>query len=212
MLQNVFNMFVDIPESLAINIPGLRDPKSLPHLKRVRQKIKNKLKVAKAQLKCQQEIPKKAKNSPILNDNHMSSNKEEKGMLENSKNICSDHIKLSEKSRNLIPSTSNSISDCVELTHKANTCTNINSVNDKCCNNKLFNNNIDDKTQNEFVKNYDLPLSTEFQINEPTCSQLLLNINSEENDKVSDYNKIDSISQSNVHKSTLNTQISNKSK
>jgi len=45
MLQKVFNMFVNIPEKLAINIPGLRDPSSLPHLQKVRQKIKNKLKL-----------------------------------------------------------------------------------------------------------------------------------------------------------------------
>lgn len=67
MLEKVFNMFVDIPTSLAINIPGLRDASSLPHLKKVRQKIKNKLKVAKAQLKYQQNS-KKVENSSISND------------------------------------------------------------------------------------------------------------------------------------------------
>lgn len=67
MLEKVFNMFVDIPTSLAINIPGLRDASSLPHLKKVRQKIKNKLKIAKAQLKYQQNS-KKVENSSISND------------------------------------------------------------------------------------------------------------------------------------------------
>lgn len=74
MLEKVFNMFVDIPTSLAINIPGLRDASSLPHLKKVRQKIKNKLKVAKAQLKYQQNS-KKVENSFVSNDIFLISNK-----------------------------------------------------------------------------------------------------------------------------------------
>ncbi|XP_060844582.1 recQ-like DNA helicase Blm [Rhopalosiphum padi] len=77
MLQKVFNMFVSIPEKLAINIPGLRDPSSLPHLKKVRQKIKNKLKVAKAQLKNQQKIS-EVKNSSVLDDIFVASDKDEK--------------------------------------------------------------------------------------------------------------------------------------
>lgn len=67
MLQKVFNMFVNIPEELAINIPGLRDPSSLPNLQKVRLKIKNKLKIAKAQLKSQLKITKVE--SPSVFDN-----------------------------------------------------------------------------------------------------------------------------------------------
>jgi len=76
MLQKVFNMFVSIPEKLAINIPGLRDPSSLPHLKKVRQKIKNKLKVAKAQLKNQQKMA-KVESSSVFDDIFVATDKDE---------------------------------------------------------------------------------------------------------------------------------------
>lgn len=75
MLEKVFNIFVDIPTSLAIKIPGLRDASSLPHIKKVRQKIKNKLKVAKAQLKYQQN-PKKVENSSVSSDIFLVSDEE----------------------------------------------------------------------------------------------------------------------------------------
>lgn len=75
MLQKVFNMFVDIPESVAINIPGLRDPSSLANLKRVGQKIKNRLKVAKEQLNCQRKVSKGVEISSINNDNFVLPNK-----------------------------------------------------------------------------------------------------------------------------------------
>lgn len=70
----MFDIFVDIPRSLAINIPGLRDPSSLPHLKKVREKIKHKLKVFKEQLKYQQNS-KKVENSSVSNDIFLISDK-----------------------------------------------------------------------------------------------------------------------------------------
>lgn len=89
MLQKVFNMFVDIPENLALNIPGLRDPSSIPHLKRVRQKIKNKLKFARAQLKNNQELLKKVKISSTLND-ILTISDEKKSIDRISKNIAKE--------------------------------------------------------------------------------------------------------------------------
>jgi len=76
MLQKVFSMFVNIPEKLAINIPGLRDPSSLPHLKKVRQKIKNKLKIAKAQLNSLHKMP-KIESSSVFEDVLVASDKNE---------------------------------------------------------------------------------------------------------------------------------------
>lgn len=89
MLQKVFNMFVNIPEKLAINIPGLRDPSSLPHLKKVRQKIKNKLRVAKAQLKSQQKIP-NIENSSVLDDIFVESDEDENHVNRTSENVFND--------------------------------------------------------------------------------------------------------------------------
>ncbi|XP_022180563.1 Bloom syndrome protein homolog isoform X1 [Myzus persicae] len=97
MLQKVFNMFVSIPEKLAINIPGLRDPSSLPHLKKVRQKIKNKLKVAKAQLKNQQKMP-KVECSSVFDDIFVATDKDESHVNRISENSCDDiHIVNAEK-------------------------------------------------------------------------------------------------------------------
>ncbi|XP_050439513.1 recQ-like DNA helicase Blm isoform X2 [Adelges cooleyi] len=56
ILQKVFNMFINLPENVAVTIPGLRDASSLPHIKKIRQKIINKLNVAKVQLKSQLKI------------------------------------------------------------------------------------------------------------------------------------------------------------
>lgn len=97
MLQKVFNMFVDIPENVAIKIPGLRDPSSLPHLKRVRQKIKNKLKLARSQLKYKQEVSKKLENSFTSNDISTVSDTEIKNIERTTKNIVkSNPISLNE--------------------------------------------------------------------------------------------------------------------
>jgi len=76
MLQKVFNMFVNIPEKLAINIPGLRDPSSLPHLKKVQQKIKNKLNIARVQLKSLHKMS-KVENSSVFEDILFASDKDE---------------------------------------------------------------------------------------------------------------------------------------
>jgi len=89
MLEKVFNMFVNIPEKLAINIPGLRDPSSLPHLQKVRQKIKNKLKVAKAQLKSQQRMT-KVESSSEFDSIFVASDNVENHVNRISKNIVKD--------------------------------------------------------------------------------------------------------------------------
>lgn len=94
MLQKVFNMFVNIPEELAINIPGLRDPSSLPHFKKVRQKIKNKLKIAKSQLKNQQNMSKVESTSVV----DFVSDKDEHRINRISENMFDDdHIVYTEK-------------------------------------------------------------------------------------------------------------------
>ncbi|XP_050061310.1 recQ-like DNA helicase Blm isoform X2 [Aphis gossypii] len=99
MLQKVFNMFVNIPEKLAINIPGLRDPSSLPHLKKVRQKIKNKLRVAKAQLKSQQKIP-NIENSSVLDDIFVASDEDENYVNRISENALDDTQLVHDKKLN----------------------------------------------------------------------------------------------------------------
>ncbi|XP_050527385.1 recQ-like DNA helicase Blm isoform X2 [Daktulosphaira vitifoliae] len=64
ILEKVFNIFTNLPESIAINIPGLRDATSISRIKKIRQKIKNKLNSAKIQLKKQLE------NSKLIGQNY----------------------------------------------------------------------------------------------------------------------------------------------
>jgi len=107
MLQKVFNIFVDIPESVAVNIPGLRDPSSLTNLKKVQQKIKNKLKVAKEQLDCQRKVSKKVEMSLSTNDNVVVPDKKIKEVNRIPENILvNNHMLLYEKSC-MIPTSSN---------------------------------------------------------------------------------------------------------
>lgn len=118
MLQKVFDMFVDIPENLALSIPGLKDPSSLPHFKKVREKIKNKLKVARAQLKSQQEIIKKDESFTILNDNFVRPDKNIKEESRIPKNIVDDnHMQLAEKSKNQINFNRNDDNNSVKLSN-----------------------------------------------------------------------------------------------
>lgn len=99
MLQKVFNMFVNIPEKLAVNIPGLRDPSSLPHLQKVQQKIKKKLKVAKAQLKSQQKMT-KVESFSVFDNIFVASDEDENHVNRISENIVNDEILCFSKNLN----------------------------------------------------------------------------------------------------------------
>lgn len=158
MLQKVFNMFVDIPKNVAINIPGIRNPSSLPHLKRVRQKIKNKLKVAKTQLlEYQQKTSNKYNTPSIKSDMLMSTVKmvkydsqtTQKSNSNNSNFLLTE--KLCDKNKNNMK-LSNLKQDCNKFNiNKTNT---ISNTNTNC--NDIFYNILDNgcisETQNEINK------------------------------------------------------------
>lgn len=184
MLQKVFDMFVDIPENVAINIPGLRDPSSLPHFKKVRQKIKNKLKVARAQLKSQQEIIKKEESLTILNNAFVRSDKNIKEEII-SKNISNDnHILLAEKSKNQI---------------------NLNPNND---NNSLKLSNFHSFSDMSTSSN---SATTQSRLNSLTCTVTSLNVNPKENYKISQ-DKSNINLNVDVQKSTPSSEIMNEGK
>ncbi|XP_025419354.1 Bloom syndrome protein homolog isoform X2 [Sipha flava] len=184
MLQKVFDMFVDIPENVAINIPGLRDPSSLPHFKKVRQKIKNKLKVARAQLKSQQEIIKKENSLNVLNDTFISPDKnikEEKI----SKNISDNNdMLLDEKLENQINLNLNYDNNSVKLS-------NLHSFSDI------------PTSSNSSI--------TQSRLNNLTCTVTSLHFNSKENNKIS-HDKSDFNINVDVQKSTPSSQIMNENK
>ncbi|KAL4134912.1 hypothetical protein QTP88_006597 [Uroleucon formosanum] len=89
MLQKVFNMFVNLPEELAINIPGLRGPSSLSQLQEVQIKIKNQIKIAKAQLKNQLKIT-KVESCSLFDDIFVASDNDENYMNKISEKIVKD--------------------------------------------------------------------------------------------------------------------------
>lgn len=50
MLEQVFNVFLNIPETIIVLIPGFKSSSVLTELKRMRQKIKNKIKIGETRL------------------------------------------------------------------------------------------------------------------------------------------------------------------
>lgn len=193
MLHKVFNMFVDIPKEVAINIPGLRNPSSLPHLKKVRQKIKNKLKIAEAQLKHQQEISKTLENSSIKNKTLTVSDK------------TNSHLLLAEKLCN--PNKNNIKSSC------------FNFDKEQHHNNYLFDNSACvSETQNDINKSNQINLqpckllssTSQTKLKKLTCT-ITSNANMKEIDEISYQNK-SSINLKDIDQNFSNTQIINTSK
>jgi len=137
MLQKVFNMFVDIPECVAVNIPGLRDPSSLSNLKKVRRKIKTKLKIAKDQLNCQQNVLKQFEISSISNDNFVESDKKIKNRNRKPKNnLDENHIPL------------------YETSYMISTCSNENYSNNSPNSQSFSNLNLEVNESNEKINNF----------------------------------------------------------
>lgn len=50
MLENVYNIILSIPDTVVVSIPSLKNPSVLTRLKRMRQKIKNKIKIGEKRL------------------------------------------------------------------------------------------------------------------------------------------------------------------
>lgn len=214
MLLKVFHMFVNLPESIAVNIPGLRDPSSLSHLKKVRQKIKTKLKIAKTQLKSQQELLKKVESSLVSNENVTVYGKhinEEINVIPNT-NLDYNHSFFAEdlcNQTNLnennatklshLQSTCNLKTEVIELSPENNTCTNFTNFNE---------------TKNEVFVNPMLIPSTSTSksiLNNSMCYESSININLK-NNEINYYNSPNFSSDNNGQHFNSNVQIKNKSK
>lgn len=156
ILEKAFNMLVNIPKSLAVNIPGLQGPSALLRLKKVRQKIKNKLKVAKVQLKCQHNISHSVKNNPKTMSNNISQasdygiknfNKSLKNSLDN------NHVPLPEMYNPTTSNTNYSVESSMSIIkpkfHNSNIMTNSNitGYND---------NSVANKTRHDEIKNNEM--------------------------------------------------------
>lgn len=222
MLHKVFNMFVNIPENVAINIPGLRDASSLPHFKKVRQKIKNKLKIAKEQLKHQQEMSKKVESCTVSNDISVINNK--------IKNVNGIPVNSSYEKYKLLPekildpndlnknyvedfnlksqiNKSNQNSPYTELI-----CNEDDYINNKLLKhsdiNKILNNEVHKSNQIHIQPtSSDLPSIIQSRLKNSTSTMTSSNINSEGNEVIDCYENHDLYEQ----KLNSNNQIMNKS-
>lgn len=202
ILHKVFNMFVEIPENVAVSIPGLRHPSSLAQLKRVRLKIKNNIKVAKTKIKYHQKVSKKVESSSsILNENIDLSDKERKCVNRNPENILTDtaYVQLSDRK--------------TECSYNS----------DGCSYNQLINTDFVEKTQNEnevcegsqirsqSYSGNSTSSKTKSKFQKPSCTITSSNINSNENYNMNCNEKSTVISNLYDQKSTPSTQIRSKS-
>jgi len=232
MLEKVFNMYVDIPENVAINIPGLRNPSSLPHLKKVRQKIRNKLKLAKKQLQNQQKISQKHEISLISNNSSLISQKELSYINKIPKNILDDNVMHQSYYKTSLNKNNETqlcnLESFSNLKPTINECDQPNYANLSCHNveyskKKLFDINgvneiqNDENKTNEMLKIQSSPSNIIFptipsRLKKSTCTITSLNINSEENFKSGYYEKSDYNSNVSDEASTSSSQNMNTSK
>jgi len=221
-------MFVDIPPTLASSIPGLRDSTALPRLKRVRQKITNKLKFARAQLKHQKQIP-KVEHSSFLNNEKKISDKETKHLNRIPNNITNDNIcmLLSEKYNQSTSSINNNLSKSPNLhplfnviqipENENNKSDQVASININCNYDRHKYNSSDDKIPNEekkssqsHVQSNDLAYSkSQFVFENPQCTTTL-SLNSKENDKIGCFSEC--VNHSNIYTQNTDSSITKTSK
>jgi len=69
MLEQVYNIILSIPDTVVASIPSLRSPSVLVNLKRMRQKIKNKMKIGKTRLINEQSKSSISKYGSVSTDN-----------------------------------------------------------------------------------------------------------------------------------------------
>jgi len=65
MLEQVYNIILNIPDYIVASIPSLKNPSVLAELKRMRQKIKNKIKIGKTRLLNEDPTPSTSCNNNI---------------------------------------------------------------------------------------------------------------------------------------------------
>lgn len=63
MLEQVFNIFLNIPDNILVSIPGIKSPSVVTELKRMRQKIKNKIKMGNNRLTNEYSKPSTSRNN-----------------------------------------------------------------------------------------------------------------------------------------------------
>lgn len=69
MLEEVYNIILNISDTIVLSIPSLKSPSVLVELKRMRQKIKNKIKIGKTRLKNE---PSTSSNNNLCNPENKS--------------------------------------------------------------------------------------------------------------------------------------------
>lgn len=213
LLENVFEIFVNLPEDMAAKIPDIRGPEALSYLKKFRSVIQKRVKMAKDQLKCQQNNPENKKSSFMSSDFSLVANKKIKDINILPDNTSEDNRLL--KTGKLCSSSSfyeneQSFPKFEQETTKPNQNTHLHSSNNGYHNNKSLNNSGVNEIQNEVDKvnqnNSQHPSKSQSEFKNSTCTITSLSMNSKENLDIG----CDLIS--NAQKSTSSTQVLKKSK
>lgn len=76
MFEQVFNIVLNIPDNIVVSIPSLKSPVVVNELKRMRQKIKNKIKIGMTRLKNDEEIMNEYSKPSTSNTNTSSQNEQ----------------------------------------------------------------------------------------------------------------------------------------
>lgn len=182
MLEQVYNEFLNIPDAVVASIPALKTPSVLVELKRMRQKLKNKIKIGEKRLT--NEYSKHDKNIFHPESKSRTSFVDEIDISANS--LCENQTSNSSKYETNCPSVS-----------RLSTCTTYNQTNDNISTNKWFNNHSDFQTNTSTSNSIDIYSRERLSVN-----QLDLIVND---------NNFDSFSVSDVQKSIQSCSITNRS-
>lgn len=223
LLENVFEIFVNLPDDMAAKIPDIRGPEALSYLKKFRSVIQKRVKMAKDQLKCKQNNPETKKSSLMSSDFSLVADKKIKDEKKLSDNILKDH---SLRAGNLRSSTSfcenqQSFPKFEQEITKLNQNTHLHSSYNGYHYNESLNRSGVNELQNEVDKvnqnnsqhssSHSLSLMTYSKFKNSTCTITSLNMNSKENLDI-DCDKLDLISNLNAQKPTSSTQVLSKGK
>lgn len=185
MLEQVYNVFLNIPDTVVASIPSLKTPSVLVELKRIRQKVKNKIKIGEKRLTNEYSKPSTLSNKNIFHP-ESKSRTSFINEIDVSNSLCENQTSNFSKHE----------TNCTSVS-RLSTYTTYNQTNDNISTNKWFNNHSDFQT-NTSPSNYIDVYSRE----RLSLNQLDLIVNDE---------NVDSFSVSNVQKSIQSCSINDKS-
>lgn len=193
MLDQVYNIVLNLPDNIVTSIPSLKSPSVLVELKRMRQKLKNKIKIGRTRLMNEYSKPSTSSNNIICN--LISKRTSSINGLNTSTSTNSQYEKNSTKYESTFADNSR-----LSTTSTSNQTDGFNDSNTNT--NKWFNNHPDFETnllpKTQAPSNTDIYSRERLSVNELGC--------------IVNDNNFDSFSVSDVQKSIQTCSINNNSK